>query len=95
MMVELVTKADFQAFKEEMLTEIKKLGIYTNTSPQKTHIQSAEVRKMLGISPGTLQHLRVTNQLPFSKIGGKIYYSVADVNQLFEGKKQHPNSPKQ
>jgi Helix-turn-helix domain len=85
MMVELITKADLQVFKEEILSEIKKIVV--PTSIEKKYLQSAEVRKILGISPGTLQHYRATQKLPFSKIGGKIYYNIADVNKLFENVK--------
>jgi len=32
------------------------------------------VRKLLGVSNGTLQTLRVNGSLPFSKIGGLYFY---------------------
>jgi hypothetical protein len=44
------------------------------TAQEKQWLKSGEVRKLLQISPGTLQHLRDTGQLPFTKPGGIIYY---------------------
>lgn len=52
------------------------------------YLQASDVRKMLGISPGTLQHLRVTGQLPFTKIGGKTFYQAEDIQKMMEGNKR-------
>lgn len=40
-----------------------------------TWLKSSEVKKMLGISHGTLQTLRNNGSIPFTKVGGIIYYS--------------------
>lgn len=40
----------------------------------------------LGISHGTLQTLRDTGKLPFSRIGGVIYYSREELEQLLDKK---------
>ena len=45
-------------------------------------LRSAEVRKLLKISPGTLQNLRIKGTLPYEKIGGTFYYAYADIVQL-------------
>jgi len=50
----------------------------------RTWLKSAEVRRLLGISPGTLQNLRVNGSLPFRKIGGTIYYKLSDIHRLME-----------
>jgi hypothetical protein len=52
--------------------------------PGKKWLKSSEVRKMLGISPGTLQNLRVNGSLPFTKIGGIIFYSQEDIERLLK-----------
>jgi hypothetical protein len=39
---------------------------------------------MLGISPGTLQTLRLNGTIPFTKIGGVLFYDEEDINRLFE-----------
>ncbi|HZK92963.1 MAG TPA: helix-turn-helix domain-containing protein [Prolixibacteraceae bacterium] len=47
------------------------------------------MRKLLGISPGTLQNLRVNGQLPFSKIGGVLFYDFEDVRKMLEPTQQN------
>lgn len=87
MNIELITKADFHSFKNEIVEEIKKL-----VQPQadlKEWLKSADVMKMLDCSPGTLQNLRVNGTLPFTKMGGTIYYSRKDVMKVLEGNKQN------
>jgi hypothetical protein len=51
----------------------------------KQWLKSNEVRKMLNISPGTLQNLRINGTLRFSKIGGMMYYKLEDINKVLEG----------
>lgn len=70
---ELLTLTDLKDFKAELLLEVKKLLKENNGEPVKKWLKSHEVRKLLGISPGTLQNLRVNGTLPFTKIGGVIY----------------------
>jgi hypothetical protein len=50
----------------------------------KEWLKSNEVRKLLGISPGTLQTLRITGTLNYSKIGGMMYYRYQDIMKLLE-----------
>lgn len=85
MNIELITKADFHSFKNEIVEEIKKL-VQPQTD-QKEWLKSADVMELLGCSPGTLQNLRVSGKLPFTKIGGTIYYSRKDVLNVLEANK--------
>jgi hypothetical protein len=39
---------------------------------------------MLGISPGTLQNLRINGTLPYTKVGGVIYYAYEDLIRVME-----------
>ena len=48
----------------------------------KKWLKSTEVRKLLGISPGTLQNLRINGTLPYSKIGGVIYYDHEEIQNI-------------
>ncbi len=84
MNVEIITKEDLKQFKTEMLYEIKQL-IKPEEGQAKQWLKSAEVRKMLNISPGTLQNLRINGTLRFTKIGGMMYYKLEDINRLLEG----------
>lgn len=87
MNIELITKADFHSFKNEIVEEIKKL-VQPQTD-QSEWLKSADVTEMLGCSPGTLQNLRVSGKLPFTKIGGTIYYSRKDVLNVLEANKRN------
>lgn len=85
MNIELITKADIHSLKTELLEEIKKL--FQSTGEQKEWLKSSEVKKLLKISPGTLQNLRVTGVLPYHKIGGTIFYSYSDVTNMINKNK--------
>lgn len=87
MEIELITKADMHSLKNEIVEEIKKL--FKGPVEQKEWLKSADVMKMLDCSPGTLQNLRVNGTLPFTKMGGTIYYSRNDVRKVLEGNKQN------
>jgi hypothetical protein len=92
MPTELVTTDDLREFKTEILTEIKKL-FKEHGQPAKKWLKSGEVRKLLGISPGTLQNLRVTGTLPFTKVGGTLYYDYQDVRKMLEENRQKDQLP--
>lgn len=83
--LDLITKEDLKAFKMELLSEIK-LIIQPQTGAAKQWLKSAEVRKILTISPGTLQNLRINGTLRFTKIGGMMYYKLEDIHKILEGK---------
>jgi hypothetical protein len=84
----IITLEDLQNFKLELLEEIQKLLSQRNPVPVRKWLKSHEVRKLLTISPGTLQNLRINGTLPFTKIGGVIYYDYDDIQKMLEGHKQ-------
>tara|TARA_R110002033_G_scaffold106718_1_gene153555 strand:- start:30 stop:326 length:297 start_codon:yes stop_codon:yes gene_type:complete len=45
-------------------------------------LDNQDVLQMLHISKRTLQTLRANGTLPFSRIKGKFYYKVSDIEQL-------------
>jgi hypothetical protein len=79
---QLVTIEDLATFKIELLKDIKELLSVVVQQPGKKWIKSAEVRKLLNISPGTLQTLRVNGTLPFQKVGGAMYYKWEDIEKM-------------
>jgi hypothetical protein len=85
MNVELITKEDLKNFKTEMLNEIRQL-IRPGQSENRQWLKSADVRKLLNISPGTLQNLRINGTLRYTKIGGMMYYKMEDITKLLEGR---------
>jgi len=84
MNVELITREDLKQFKNEMLTEMKHL-LKPGQGQSKQWLKSYEVRKLLNISPGTLQNLRINGTLRYTKIGGLLYYKLEDIEKLLEG----------
>ncbi len=88
---QLLTAGDLFDFKLQLLFEIKTLLKEQNGQPNKQWLKSREVRKLLGISPGTLQNLRVRKILPFTRVGGIIYHNAADIQAMLESKKLQSN----
>lgn len=86
MNVDLITKEDLEKFKQELLEEIRHFQLYPRKRGEepKKWLKSYEVRNLLGISAGTLQNLRLNGTLPFSKIGGLLYYSYEDIQKLMD-----------
>jgi Helix-turn-helix domain len=84
MNVELITRDDLREFKTELLNELKQI-MQPGQGQSKKWLKSSEVRKMLNISPGTLQNLRINGTLRFTKIGSIMYYKLEDINKVLEG----------
>ena len=80
MTFEVITKDDLKTLKQEIISELS--VIFRSQTEQKKWLKSADVRKMLNISPGTLQNLRVNGTLPFTKMGKTMYYEDADVVKI-------------
>ncbi len=83
MPAQIVTTDDLLLFKQELLDELKTVINQSSNEPKKW-LRSSEVRKMLAISPGTLQNLRINGTLPYSKVGGVIYYPYDGIMQVIE-----------
>ena len=77
-----VTVGDLQQLKMELLREIKKMLVNTPAPLPKPWLKSHEVQRILKISPGTLQHLRDSGQLKFSKVGGIVFYEMKDIEEM-------------
>jgi hypothetical protein len=73
MTYEIITHEDLQKFRLQLLEDLTRL-MSGAVQPQtnKEWLRSSEVRKMLGISHGTLQNLRM-------------YYKYQDILRLLEG----------
>jgi hypothetical protein len=84
----ILTQEDLQKFKTELFAELKKLISEYPQTTQKKWLKSYEVRNMLGISRGTLQHLYDSHQLPGTRIGGLLFYDYEDIQKLMQPKKK-------
>ena len=84
MPTEIVTKEDLESFRVRLLNDLQQLHISARQTPTKEWLKGAEVRKMLNISAGTLQNLRITGKLQSTKVGGIYFYRYRDIEKLFQ-----------
>lgn len=81
---QLLTLGDLEDFKNELMDQLKVLFKEGRQMPTKTWLRSSELKKMLGISAGTLQTLRVKGQIEYTKIGSIFFYSADAIEQTFQ-----------
>ena len=86
MAVQIITLEDLNEFRNLLLNDLKEI-IQSKPQQTKQWLKSNEVRKLLNISPGTLQNLRINGTLSYTKIGGIMYYNHADIDKLLNGNK--------
>ena len=85
----IITTEDLRDFKMELLDDIKQLLNNQSGQITKKWLKSPEVRELLGISPGTLQNLRINGTLPYTKIGGVLYYDYQEIMGVLEKNRVH------
>lgn len=89
-MSEQITKDDLRQLGLIIVDEIRKLiqldSTYKNDVASPEWLKSRVVRKLLDISAGSLQNLRITGKIRFKKVLGSYYYSRADIMNLFNDK---------
>tara|TARA_R110002033_G_scaffold33610_2_gene71045 strand:+ start:374 stop:607 length:234 start_codon:yes stop_codon:yes gene_type:complete len=73
----------------ELLDDIKELLNSQSGHITKRWLKSSEVKKLLGISSGTLQNLRINGTLPYTKVGGVLYYDYEEIISVMENNKVH------
>jgi hypothetical protein len=76
---QVVTKRDLLNFGNLLLNELK--SVAQKEQPAQW-LKSSEVKKLLKISPGTLQNLRINGTLQYNRIGGIFYYKYDDIAKL-------------
>jgi len=86
MAVNIVNKEDLAEFRHQLLDDLKTF-IHTKPLKQKEWLKSSEVRKLLKISPGTLQNLRINGTLSFTRMGSILYYKYEDIEAVLEKSK--------
>ena len=86
----IITTDDLREFKIELLDEIKNLLTKQASGNIKKYLKSSEVMDLLQVSPGTLQNLRINGTLPYTKVGGIIYYDAAEIQNVMDANRvQH------
>ncbi|MDR6761877.1 hypothetical protein J2Y38_002086 [Flavobacterium sp. 2755] len=87
-MSEAVTKEDLKQFGLLLLDKIR--IIMNETTNRQTELADPEwlkskaVRKLLDISAGSVQNLRMTQKIRFKKVLGSYYYNKEDLLKLFK-----------
>jgi len=84
---QLLTIDHLQHFKKQLLEELLAAFKSQTGSVPKKWLKSYEVRRLLKISPGTLQTLKSTGIIPYTKIGGVHFYDYEDIQSLLESGK--------
>lgn len=82
----IVTKEDLEQFRIKLLEDIRQILITKEVKLTKPWLKNDEVKKLLDISANTLQRLRVSGKLRFSKVGGIHFYRYEDIEKLLNNK---------
>jgi hypothetical protein len=87
----IITVEDLENFKSDLLSQLKEF-VLTSPTIQRTEVKhepiqtkwlkSYQVQRLLGISPGTLQNLRINGTLPYTKLGGTLLYNNEDIQKI-------------
>lgn len=87
-MEEIVTKEDLRQFGVLLLDGVRTIIQENNggktESAQSEWLKSRAVRKLLDISAGSVQNLRMTQKVRFKKVLGSYYYNKEDLLKLFK-----------
>lgn len=84
---QLVTIEDLERFKHELIEALGGMMKGSAKGLTRQWLKSHEVRKLLDISAGKLLTLRINGTLPYTRVGGVIYYDIDDIKKMFEGTK--------
>jgi len=84
MSAEIITKEDLELFRVRLVEDLKGFLDELKKPAEIKWLRSREVRGLLKISPGTLQNLHISGKLNPTRIGGLLYYRIAEINSLLE-----------
>ncbi|KRD09192.1 hypothetical protein ASE21_14845 [Flavobacterium sp. Root901] len=87
-MEENITKEDLRQFglllQDKMQQLFLQLNCSQNESVEPQWLKSKAVRKLLDISAGSVQNLRISHKVRFRKVLGSYYYNREDLQKLFD-----------
>ena len=84
---QLLTIADLKEFKSQLIEDLLTALKSQNAQAQKKWLKSHEVRRLLKISPGTLQTLKSNGIIPYTKVGGVHFFDYEDIQHVLESGK--------
>lgn len=89
---DVVTKEDLKQFSLFLLDKIEilleKSSFVKNETNDPEWLKSKAVRKLLDISAGSVQNLRISQKVRFKKVLGSYYYNREDLQKLFDDEKK-------
>lgn len=86
--IDLVTKADILQLKNEIISLLSE-ALSSTSNTGKRYLKSSDVMEMLGISASSLQTLRINGSIPFTKLGGTIYYDYTEITKILQRNKRN------
>jgi hypothetical protein len=75
--IDLITKSDLIAFQNKIMEQLKAL-----IQPEKEFATEAELITLFAFNKSTLAKMRMNNEIPYYKFGGKLFYKIVEVNKL-------------
>jgi hypothetical protein len=85
---QIVTLDDLEKFRVKLMMDIKMMLEGNLGKTPKRWLKSCEVRQMLKISHGTLHTLRSNGKIPFTRIGGLIFYDACEIDRVLQDPKR-------
>ena len=90
MAVEIVTKEDLEKFQNDLFKKLEEV-FDVNLDLSKKWLKSSEVIRLLKISNSTLQVMRDTGVMPFTKFGSTIFYDRDEIHKIMESNRINTN----
>ncbi len=75
--IDLITKSDLMAFQNKIMEQLKAL-----IQPEKEFATESELIALFAFNKSTLAKMRMNNEIPYYKFGGKLFYKIVEVNKL-------------
>lgn len=75
--IDLITKSDLMAFQTKIMEQLKAL-----IQPEKEFATEGELIALFAFNKSTLAKMRMNNEIPYYKFGGKLFYKIVEVNKL-------------
>ena len=85
MPLEIITKDDLETFRQSLLNDIRDL-LSKNKPESKEWLRCADVLRILKVSTGTIQNLRINGNLKSQKVGGIHFYKLSDIENMISYK---------
>ena len=75
--IEIMTKNDLVTFQNKIIDQLKAL-----IQPEKEFATEGELISIFSFNKSTLAKMRMNNEIPYYKFGGKLFYKIIEVNKL-------------